>query len=54
MKNLGAGPAEKAAQAMKQGDWKKALEEVKSWKSKFAKASWTQRPNSNWPSSSSR
>lgn len=27
MKNLGAGPAEKAAQAMKQGDWKKALEE---------------------------
>jgi len=28
MKNLGAGPAEKAAQAMKQGDWKKALEEV--------------------------
>jgi tetratricopeptide (TPR) repeat protein len=29
MKNLGAGPAEKAAQAMKQGDWQKALEEVK-------------------------
>lgn len=29
MKNLGAGPAEKAAQAMKEGDWKKALEEVK-------------------------
>jgi hypothetical protein len=28
MKNLGAGPAEKAAQAMKQGDWKKALAEV--------------------------
>ena len=28
MKNLGAGPAEKAAQAMKQGDWKKALDEV--------------------------
>jgi hypothetical protein len=28
MKNLGAGPAEKAAQAMKQGDWQKALEEV--------------------------
>lgn len=28
MKNLGAGPAEKAAQAMKEGDWKKALEEV--------------------------
>jgi hypothetical protein len=28
MKNLGTGPAEKAAQAMKQGDWKKALEEV--------------------------
>jgi hypothetical protein len=29
MKNLGAGPAEKAVQAMKQGDWKRALEEVK-------------------------
>lgn len=27
MKNLGAGPAEKAAQAMKQGDWQKALKE---------------------------
>jgi hypothetical protein len=29
MKNLGAGPAEKAAQAMKKGDWKKALQEIK-------------------------
>ena len=29
MKNLGAGPAEKAAQAMKQGDWKQAFEEMK-------------------------
>lgn len=28
MKSLGAGPADKAAEAMKQGDWKKALEEV--------------------------
>ncbi|MCI0380990.1 MAG: hypothetical protein L0215_25680 [Gemmataceae bacterium] len=28
MKNLGAGPAEKAAQAMKQGDWRKALQEI--------------------------
>jgi chemotaxis protein histidine kinase CheA len=28
MKNLGAGPADKAAEAMKQGDWKKAMEEV--------------------------
>jgi hypothetical protein len=28
MKNLGAGPAEKAAQAMKQGDWQKALKEI--------------------------
>jgi hypothetical protein len=28
MKNLGAGPAEKAAQAMKQGDWKQAFEEM--------------------------
>lgn len=27
MKNLGAGPAEKAAQAMKQGDWQKARQE---------------------------
>lgn len=34
MKNLGAGPAEKAAQAMKQGDWKKAMEEI----DKLAKA----------------
>ncbi len=28
MKNLGAGPAEKAAQAMKQGDWQKAMQEI--------------------------
>jgi hypothetical protein len=28
MKNLGAGPGDKVAQAMKQGDWKKALAEV--------------------------
>ena len=28
MKNLGAGPADKAAEAMKQGDWKKASEEM--------------------------
>ena len=28
MKNLGAGPADKAADALKQGDWKKALGEV--------------------------
>jgi hypothetical protein len=28
MKNLGAGPAEKAAQAMKQGDWQKARQEI--------------------------
>jgi hypothetical protein len=28
MKNLGAGPAERAAQAMKQGDWQKAIEEI--------------------------
>jgi hypothetical protein len=34
MKNLDAGPAEKAAQAMKQGDWQKAIEEVE----KLAKA----------------
>lgn len=34
MKNLGAGPADKAAEAMKQGDWKKALDEVE----KLAKA----------------
>ena len=35
MKNLGAGPAEKAAQAMKQGDWQKALEEVKELEKKL-------------------
>ncbi len=35
MKNLGAGPAEKAAQAMKEGDWKKALEEVKELEKKL-------------------
>lgn len=28
MRNLGKGPAEKAADAMKQGDWKRAMEEV--------------------------
>jgi hypothetical protein len=28
MKNLGAGPADKAAETLKQGDWKKALDEV--------------------------
>jgi hypothetical protein len=28
MKDLGAGPADKAAQAMKQGDWNKALQEI--------------------------
>ncbi len=28
MKNLGAGPADRAAQAMKQGDWNKALHEI--------------------------
>jgi tetratricopeptide (TPR) repeat protein len=27
MKNLGAGPAEKASEAMKQGDWQKAMKE---------------------------
>lgn len=35
MKNLGAGPAEKAAQAMKEGDWKKALDEVKELEKKL-------------------
>lgn len=34
MKNLGAGPAEKAAQAMKDGDWQKAKQEIE----KLAKA----------------
>jgi hypothetical protein len=29
MKNLGAGPAEKAAEAMKQGDWQKAMQQMK-------------------------
>ena len=28
MKDLGAGPADKAAQAMKEGDWSKALKEI--------------------------
>lgn len=28
MKDLGKGPADKAADAMKQGDWKKAMEEI--------------------------
>jgi hypothetical protein len=35
MKNLGAGPAEKVAQAMKQGDWQKALEQVKELEQKL-------------------
>src|SRR5207302_3089315 len=28
MKDFGAGPADKVAQAMKQGDWNKALQEI--------------------------
>ncbi len=43
MKDLGAGPADKAAQAMKQGDWDKALKEIEKLakelrESKFSKA----------------
>lgn len=36
MKNLGKGPAEKAAEAMKQGDWDKAIEQIKQMQKKLA------------------
>lgn len=36
MKDLGRGPAEKAADAMKQGDWKKALKEVEQLRQQIA------------------
>lgn len=36
MKDLGRGPAEKAADAMKQGDWKKAMKEVEQLRQKIA------------------
>ncbi len=37
MKDLAAGPAEKAAEALKQGDWKKAQDEIKKLQEKLAK-----------------
>ncbi|MEQ8848168.1 hypothetical protein [Botrimarina sp.] len=36
MKDLGKGPADKAADAMKQGDWKKALDEISKLSEKIA------------------
>lgn len=36
MKDLGKGPGEKAAEAMKQGDWKKALDEIQKLSDKVA------------------
>lgn len=41
MKDLGAGPAEKAAKALKQGDWKKAITEINKLKDKIAKGELT-------------
>lgn len=35
MKNLGQGPADKMAEALKQGDWQKALQEVKDMEAKL-------------------
>lgn len=36
LKDIGAGPAEKAAKALKQGDWKKAIDEIKKLQQKMA------------------
>ena len=36
MKQFGKGPAEKVAEAMKQGDWKKAIDEIKKLQDKIA------------------
>lgn len=36
MKDLGRGPAEKAADAMKQGDWKKAMKEIEQLRQQIA------------------
>lgn len=41
LKNIGEGPAEKAIQALKTGDWKKALEEINKIKEKMAKGEMT-------------
>lgn len=41
MKDLGQGPADKAANAMKQGDWQKALEEISKLQEKLAKGDMT-------------
>jgi chemotaxis protein histidine kinase CheA len=37
MKDLGQGPADKVAEAVKQGDWKKAMEEIDKLRDKIAK-----------------
>jgi hypothetical protein len=37
LKNLGAGPAEKAAQAMKEGNWDQAKQEIEKLKNELAK-----------------
>ena len=55
MKNLGAGPADKAAEAMKQGDWKKAHRRSREARQGTArKAKWTPPPKSNSRSNSSK
>lgn len=41
MKDLGKGPAEKVANALKRGDWKKALDEIKQLQQKMAKGEMT-------------
>ncbi len=42
MKQFGKGPAEKVAEAMKQGDWKKALDEINQLQNKIASDQLTQ------------
>lgn len=41
MKNLGKGPAEKAASALKSGDWNKALQELQKMQEQLAKGEMT-------------
>lgn len=47
MKQLNPGPAEKLAKAMKQGDWNKALDEIKALQEKIAKGDMSQEDKEN-------
>ncbi|WP_442482712.1 hypothetical protein [Aeoliella sp. SH292] len=47
MKQLNPGPAEKLAKAMKEGDWNKALDEIKALQEKIAKGDMNQQDKQN-------